>query len=124
MNLLVHYRDAEAVDRDIVGYLGGYRFVIIHWRIADRKFSKEVEDDLKSTHGYPIFIPTNINNNQKVSFFRGDGHSIEIDATLHDVNGKWYYQLTDASQKDKNKQPLGLIELPANTFFQIGKAFK
>lgn len=88
------------VPRDMVGYTDAGFVILNPVNDANR-------GDVKSHLGrLPLCTICIVKNNQAISFPGGE------DATLHDINGKWYLKL--ASQDSEIK----LLEL--NCFFEIG----
>lgn len=90
----------EVVTLDVVGYKSNGTFVILNpVRNNRRKLPHVVSDAV------PFCFLCTIKNNQVVNF-EGDV------ATLHDIDGKWYY---------KRHEPNGQIRpLEPDTFFEIG----
>lgn len=98
------YPDVKVETLDLVGYVGGGKFVIINpirRSPIQRSGRKLPEPDPEWKH-MPWCIRARIENNQVVNF---NGNP----ATLHDVNGEWIV-----------KKHCTLEPLAPFTFFEIG----
>lgn len=97
------YEPIEVINLDLVGYMGSGAFVILrpfrHWNrsLPEEPFYGSI----------PICLRAKIVNNQAVNF-GGDK------ATLHDVNGAWYFRLR------RQLDGAALNKLEPHTFFEIG----